>query len=377
MDKIFDDIRPYNDAEASAAVRRASKNKLMDQISSFLFPGKDTDVLRNTLNTIHGVDDFQERVMFPAVRSIISKTTKGLTYDGLQNFKKGKCHLLLSAHRDIVLDPAFVQYALKENSLSLTDVAVGDNLIANTFIEDLMRSNRMVKVVRSSNPREVYSTSKLLSQYIRMRIHSSEERASVWIAHRNGRTKDGNDFTEQGLLKMLSLSGSKDFVENMDELSIMPVSISYEIETCAIEKAFEIYVKGLTGKYIKRPGEDIKSIITGIIKEKGGVHISFCEPITHVELEQCAKLESNERYRALAQIIDKRIIDNYNIWPTNIAAAEIKLGKEPSDPDVTQWFISYLERQLKGLPANVSKYAVREILVSIYANPAIRKYNLG
>ncbi|MBQ0123777.1 MAG: 1-acyl-sn-glycerol-3-phosphate acyltransferase [Bacteroidales bacterium] len=369
---MFEDIRPYNDVETSAALKRASNNKLMEQISAFLFPGKDPDILRNTLNTIIGVDDFQTRVMYPAVRSIISKTTKGLTFDGLEYFKKGRCFLMLSNHRDIVLDPAFIQYILKDNKLKLTDIAIGDNLIANSFVEDLMRSNRMVKVVRSTKPREVYETSRVLSQYIRMRIHS-EDPASVWIAHRNGRTKNGDDRTEQGLLKMLSMSGSEDFVENMAELSIMPVAISYEIETCAIEKAYELYIKSLVGGYIKRPGEDIKSIITGIIKEKGRVHVSFCKPITTGELECCSKYSSNDRFRALAQLIDERIVAGYRIWPNNIAAAEIKLGKEPSDVEAVESFTAYIDGQLKDLPGNVDRNAIRELLVSMYAVPTIRK----
>ena len=373
---MFEDIRPYDDAETSAALRRASNNKMMEQISAFLFPGKDPDILRNTLNTISGVDDFQTRVMYPAVRSIIGKTTKGLSFDGLEYFKQGRCYLMLSNHRDIVLDPAFIQYILKDNKLRLTDIAIGDNLISSQFIEDLMRSNRMVKVVRSANRREVYETSRVLSQYIRMRIHSDNP-ASVWIAHRNGRTKNGDDRTEQGLLKMLSMSGSDDFVENMEELSIMPVSISYEIETCAIEKAFELYVKDLTGSYVKRPGEDLKSIISGIITEKGRVHVSFCKPITRMELEACSKYEKNDRFRALAQIVDDRIIGGYRLWPNNVIAAEISLGREPSDIEAAEAFTSYLERQLLGLPENVNRNDVRERLVGIYASPALRKAEMS
>ncbi|MBQ0024496.1 MAG: 1-acyl-sn-glycerol-3-phosphate acyltransferase [Bacteroidales bacterium] len=369
---MFDDIRPYNDAETSEALKRASNNPLMERISAFLFPGKDPDILRNTLNTITGVDDFQTRVMYPAVRSIISKTTKGLSYEGLEHFKSGKCFLLLSNHRDIVLDPAFIQYILKDNRLRLTDIAIGDNLISDPFIEDLMRSNRMVKVVRSCNRREVYSTSKVLSDYIRTRIHSDDP-ASVWIAHRNGRTKNGDDRTEQGLLKMLSMSGSEDFVENMEELCIMPVSISYEIESCAVEKAFETYVKNIAGSYVKRPGEDLKSIITGIIQNKGRVHISFCEPISHSELEYCSKFANNERFRALAQIVDDRILAGYRIWPSNIVASEILLGKEPSNIYSVNSFSAYLEKQLRDLPMNVNRNEVRELLLAIYATPAIRK----
>ena len=370
---MFEDIRPYNDAETAAALKRASNNRLMEQISAFLFPGKDPDILRNTLNTIHGVDDFQTRVMYPAVRSILGKTTKGLSYEGLDWFEGGRTYTMLSSHRDIVLDSAFIQYIFKDNGLPLSEIAVGDNLIYNQFVEDLMRSNRMIKVARSVSPRELYDTSMKLSSYIRMRL-SDAEPASIWISHRNGRTKDGNDVTEQGLLKMLSMSGGKDFAENLGALRLLPVAVSYEIESCGIKKAYEVYIKQRMGAYVKRPGEDIESIILGIMQQKGRVHLTFCEPISRSELENCAALDKNERFRALAGIIDRRILDGYRIWPSNIAAAEMMTGRAPSDKYETAQFEKYLKEEINTLPKHmVDRRLVRDILIKIYATPALRK----
>ena len=369
---MFDDIRPYNDAETQAALRRASNNRLMDQISAFLFPGKDPDILRNTLNTIRGVDDFQTRVMYPAVRTIIGKTTKGLTVEGLEHFAGGQCYTMLSSHRDIVLDSAFIQYVFKDNGLQLSEIAVGDNLIYNQFMEDLMRSNRMIKVVRSPHPRELYETSKNLSAYIRKRL-TDEEPASVWISHRNGRTKDGNDTTEQGLLKMLSMSGPADFTENMMGLKLMPVAVSYEIESCGTKKAYEVYIKQKMGTYIKRPGDDLESIVVGIAQQKGRVHLAFCEPISEAELKACAALDKNDRFRELARIIDERILAAWRIWPTNIAALELLEGRAPSNRRVTAEFEEYLKEEMDSLPRSANRHAIRENLLRIYATPAIRK----
>ena len=370
---MFEDIRPYDDAETAAALKRASNNRMMEQISAFLFPGKDPDILRNTLNTIHGVDDFQTRVMYPAVRSILGKTTKGLSYDGLEWFEGGRVYTMLSSHRDIVLDSTFIQYIFKDNGLPLSEIAVGDNLIYNQFVEDLMRSNRMIKVARSVSPRELFETSMKLSSYMRMRL-SDAVPASVWISHRSGRTKDGDDRTGQGLLKMLSLSGGKDFVENMDAMHLMPTAISYEIETCGIKKAYEVYIKERMGSYVKRPGEDLESIILGIMQQKGRVHVTFCEPISRAELESCAGLDKNERFRALAAIIDQRILDGYRIWPTNVAAAEMMTGRAPSDKYETTQFERYLKEEINTLPKHmVDRRLVRDILIKIYATPALRK----
>ena len=370
---MYDDIRPYNDAETVAALKRASNNRMLEPISAFLFPGKDPDILRNTLNTIHGVDDFQTRVMYPAVRSILGKTTQGLTFEGLEHFEGGsKFFTMISSHRDIVLDSAFIQYIFKDHGYPLSEIAVGDNLLYNPFVEDLIRSNRMIKVIRSSNPREVYGTSKNLSSYIRMRL-SDEEPASIWISHRNGRTKDGCDQTEQGLLKMLSMSGSPDFKENMKELHLMPVAVSYELESCAIKKAYEIYIKKKMGSYVKRPGEDLESIVMGIAEQKGRVHVAFCEPITDAELDECAALEKNDRFRRLAAIIDERILASWRIWPTSRIALELLEGREPQDRRATERFEKYLKGELDSLPRPFDRRAIREVLLRIYATPAIRK----
>ena len=369
---MYDDIRPYNDAETVAALKRVSRNRLMDQISAFLFPGKDPDILRNTLNTIQGVDDFQTRVMFPAVGSILAKTTRGLSYEGIRYFTGGRCYTMLSSHRDIVLDSAFIQYIFKDHGLPLSEIAVGDNLIYNRFVEDLIRSNRMIKVIRGTSHRELYETSKTLSSYIRMRLND-ENPVSVWISHRNGRTKDGCDQTEQGLLKMLSMSGPAGFTENMKELRIMPVAISYEIEPCGIRKAYEVYVKQMMGSYVKRPGEDLESIIAGILQQKGRVHVAFCKPITDEELARCAAEGKNESFRALAHIIDDRILAAWKVWPTNIAAAELLEGRPASDKQVTADFEQYLNEELRSLPLSGNRRPVRDALISIYATPVLRK----
>ncbi len=366
---MYDEIRPYNDAETAAALKRASNNRLMEPISAFLFPGKDPDILRNTLNTIQGVDDFQTRVMYPAVRSIMGKTTKGLTFSGLDWFENGCSYTMLSSHRDIVLDSAFIQYIFKDNDLPLSEIAVGDNLIYNQFVEDLMRSNRMIKVVRGGQPRERYEFSKILSSYIRMRLHDDHP-ASIWISHRNGRTKDGNDETEQGLLKMLSVSGPADFSANMRELHIMPVAVSYEYESCGLKKAYENYVTQMMGRYLKRPGEDLESIVLGIMQQKGHVHVAFCQPLTDTEIDACAALGKNERFRALARIVDERIHKAWRIWPTNVAAAELLRGDKPSDPHFTQQFEQNIQEDLDTLPRNPDlRRTIRENLLKIYAAP--------
>ncbi|MCF0173697.1 MAG: glycerol acyltransferase [Bacteroidales bacterium] len=275
-------------------------------------------------------------------------------------------YLLLSTHRDIVLDPALIQMALYRAGYPCTEIAVGDNLLANSDIEDAMRSNRMIKVVRSDNPRVVYTTSKLLSAYMRERITQGE--SSVWIAHRQGRTKDGNDATEQGLLKMLNMSANNGFTESFAELRIMPVAVSYEYETCGALKALELYMKEQQGFYRKAPGEDTNSMLQGFIQPKGRVHIAFGKPLTLEEIKSADAAEHNDKFRNLAQIIDGHLLDLFKLWPTNYAAADILGGSDThfkdgkySEADKVA-FTEHIKKETEGMPE-----AIYRRLLELYA----------
>lgn len=259
----FNDIRPYKDDEIQAAMHRIAESPHISNIASYLYPGIDVNMFKQLLMSCSTVDDFQKKVMRNVVQKIVSGTMKNLTHSGTENFKEGRRYLLISNHRDIVLDSAVIQFLLNENGVPTTESAVGDNLITSPFIEDVIRSNKMIKVIRSTSPRELYMVSKTLSEYIRTNI--SQSNSSVWIAQRNGRTKDGLDMTEQGLLKMFDMSGKGDFANDFAELNIMPTSISYEYEPCDILKAVELFIKKRQ-KYIKGKDEDLNSIITGIMQ---------------------------------------------------------------------------------------------------------------
>ena len=229
MDK-FGDIRPYTDAEARDAFKRMADDPHIEPITNYIKPGLPVEAMRGLLSSLTSVWDFQHKVMYDVVTSIIRQTTAGVTYSGLENLKDGRTHLLISNHRDIILDPAIIQVLLYENKVHTTEIAVGDNLITSQFIEDITRSNGMIKVMRGGTPREIYSNSNHLSEYLRSKIATGE--CSAWIAQRNGRTKDGKDQTSQGLVKMLQMSGSGNFVEDYAALNIVPISISYQYEPC-------------------------------------------------------------------------------------------------------------------------------------------------
>lgn len=376
---MFDTLRPYDDRRVREVIPAFSTHPALCQISDFLYPGEDCTILQKALSEVEGVADFQQKVMYPAIGQIIRTTTDGVTFSGVGHFREpGGNFLIISNHRDIVLDSAFLQYIMRDNDLPTTEIAVGDNLLSIDFVADLMLSNRMVKVVREGSPRELYRSSCELSDYIRRRITgrsldspeglSEDGGASIWLAQRQGRTKDGVDKTGQGILKMLDASGKGTFAENFGELRILPMSISYEYEPCGIQKALELWRRRSSGSYRKEEMEDVRSMLSGIRQHKGRVHISFCEPIRGVELESVASRERNERYRKLAEIIDNRILDGYHVWDSSRYAAELLEGKG-SDPD----FEKFVKREIEGLPDDCDREAVRTLFLSIYSAPYLQK----
>ena len=375
-DDKYVDIRPYNDQEAVLALARISKHPVLSKISAFLFPGKDQSELGKLISTIDSVYDFQGRVMLMAIKKILSDTSTTLTHTGIDKLNKEKRYLFISNHRDIMLDSAILQAILFETGLSTSEMAVGDNLITDPFLEDIARVNKMIKVVRNTNPREIYASSVLLSEFIRKRV--SNEESSVWIAQRNGRTKDGFDLTEQGLLKMLDMSGNGNFTKDFSELSIVPVSVSYEYEPCDILKARELYISKRQ-KYIKSEGEDLNSILTGIMQYKGVIHFNFCKLISEEEIQGCSLMEKNERFKSLGEIMDRKILSTFHLWPNNFIAYDLLYSCSRFSDRYTeiqkQKFQEYVAFKIADSEGDIKE--LEEIFLSIYANPIISKEKLG
>jgi len=375
----FSDIAPFNDEEAAAALSRVANHPNTPWVSKFIFPNKPQTFLAQVLRNISTVDDFQRIVMSRAIQWVIDTTVTNFTYEGIEKLKALDSRFLaMSNHRDIILDPAFLQVILQWNKLPETQICVGDNLLKTKTVELLIRSNRMIKVIRGISARELYLSSQLLSKYIRETITSGT--SSVWIAQRQGRTKDGIDTTEQGLLKMLDMSGSKDFVQNFKELHLVPISISYEYEPCDILKAREILIKRTTGTYVKSEDEDLKSIMWGIKQPKGNVHMYFGDPITDEEIEAASECDKNDRYQKIRHTMDRRIIGGYKLWATNYMASDMlnNTDKYAShyQPKDMEAFQGYIAHQLMQVEPTLDHQQLKEILLQIYSNPVVSKENL-
>ena len=370
----FESISPYTDEEAAEALSKLAEYPLLSQISQQFFPSESPEFLKNVLKNIKTIDEFQILVMQKVVRWVLDNTAKNFSYDGISNIDPNKKFLALSNHRDIILDPAITQLVLYANGIPMTEIAVGDNLITNKTIEYLIRSNRMIKVVRGISARELYLSSQLLSKYIRLNI--TNQRSSIWLAQRQGRTKNGYDITEQGLLKMLDMSGSSDFQKNFEELNIIPMSISYEYEPCDILKARELVISRKT-KYVKAEGEDLNSILVGIMSQKGNIHLNIGKPLTSEEIAEAAKCDKNDRYQLIRHAVDLRVIDGYRVWKNNYVAYDIlnhsfKYSDMYNITDVES-FVLYMEHQLDTVEKEINREDLRRIFLEIYANPVVTK----
>ena len=370
----FESISPYTDEQASEALGKLADYPAVAQASRYFFPEESPDFLKNVLKQIKTIDQFQVLVMQRFVRWVLEHTAKNFSYDGISNIDPNKKFLALSNHRDIIMDPAITQLVLHTNGIPMTEIAVGDNLITNEAIEYLIRSNRMIKVVRGISARELYLSSQLLSKYIRLNI--TEQRSSIWLAQRQGRTKNGYDVTEQGLLKMLDMSGTGDFQSNFEALNIIPMSISYEYEPCDILKARETVISR-KHKYVKAEGEDFNSIMVGIMQPKGNIHLNIGKPLTSEEIAAAAQCDKNDRYQLIRHAVDIRVIEGYKLWKNNYVAYDIlnhsfRYSEKYTAADV-ETFVAYMEKQLDTVEPTLNREDLRKHFLEIYANPVVSK----
>ena len=378
----FDDIRPYTDDEVRPTIDRLlNDSEFLTAVCHLKFPKAPNFLLKKLKRAVkrhfthqtarvNNVYDFQILAKKYA-RRVISKTMDGVTVSGLENVQTDKAHLFISNHRDIALDPVLINYVLFNNNYDTVNVAIGDNLLTRSYIADLMRLNKSFIVNRSATaPRQKLNAAKHLSAYINHCI--TKENVGVWIAQREGRAKDGIDVTNSALISMLSLDKPKQqpLIDYIHQLNIIPVSISYEWDPCDFAKANELYIYNTAGNYEKEEHEDFASIIQGITGQKGRVHIAFGEALTG-------------NYQTTDDIVaelDKSIIDNYVLHPSNCLAYRQLFGELPPTVELTNRSVPFDQKRFKHqteqfnkrLEASDEKW--RSIFLTMYANPIVSKY---
>ncbi len=370
---IYDEMRPYNDAELLEAMNRVVEQPELQKVLKYLFPNRPVQESIQALKSIKTIQEFQQRFSSLAVKSVIEQTTTEFTYSGFENLKSDASYLFISNHRDIVMDSAFMQYILNEHKHRTSQITFGSNLMSSQFIVDLGKMNKMFTFYRSKSRVDIYRNALIHSVYIKKVLTELHE--SAWIAQRDGRTKDGDDKTQVSLLKMLTIK-EKDHVESLQHFNIVPISISYEYEPCDIFKVRELALSKDKG-YQKEKDEDFISVMTGILSPKGKVHVAFGKPVNSFIQSHQAELNNDNVHESVCMFMDEEIHKNYQLSAFNYAAYDVlnmsrkNLGEHYQQEDLDK-LLDNIDQKVKGV-ADVNEQILKDGLIQMYANPVINR----
>ncbi|MDF1673022.1 MAG: 1-acyl-sn-glycerol-3-phosphate acyltransferase [Vicingaceae bacterium] len=372
MSYNFEDIRPYNDDEYHQVVNELLEVAPLQKAIKYYLPTLSFNEVKQLLNSFNTVQEFQSDMACRLVQAIIDDSIEDFSYDGVLALDKDKTFLLMSNHRDIVLDSALINYCLNDRKRDTCEIAIGSNLLREPWVKKLVRLNKSFIVKRNVPKHDMLDASKTLSSYIKYALHDKKQ--SVWIAQREGRAKDGNDKTNPGLLKMFGLTNEGDLLDYIISLNITPVSISYEKDPCDYLKIPELLAKERGEKYEKFDGEDDMHMALGMKGDKGRVHVQFTKPI-NIEIEKLRIIKNrNELLKGIADVIDKTIYEYYKLWDTNFIAYDLlRNSSEYKDKytDITKdEFIFYMKEKLKKYEGSSD---AKRLFLSMYANPLINR----
>lgn len=369
MDRMdFEDIRPYTDAEFKEAYYRLMEDPRFQDALRLCLQNYGVEDFRKDMERYQTIEEVQVEFDKRFLDVFLSQSTKGVFLSGIENLEEEKTYMFIGNHRDITLDPALLQYYFFIEKKKTSRIAMGDNLFTTPLLGEIAKLNKMIKVKRSGTMREKLVNFQKLAAYIQYSLF--EDKESVWIAQRDGRTKDGNDFTKQGLLKMITMGNDKHLLETIRKMNITPLTVSYEYESCDKMKARELALSE-NGPYVKEPGEDFNSIKQGIFGQKGRVALTIGHPLAG-ELDQVPQnLNNNDKLYFICKLIDKQIYKNYVLYPNNFIAHDLMHQNQEYANRYTleekSKFEAYL--QMQSQTSDVPEEKMRANLLKIYATP--------
>ena len=368
----FDDIRPYYDEEVAPAIGKLLKNPQFQEIMKYLFPEEKRGQVEKLMQTFTSKYNFQAFFIRGVVWDLLHRTATGVSCKGFENVSKMNARVYISNHRDIVLDPAILNVLLFDNGFETVEIAIGDNLLLADWIKDIVRLNKSFLVKRSASLRQLLEVSQHLSRYIHHTILDKNQ--SIWIAQREGRAKDSNDRTQESLLKMLAMAGDQSFLKNLAELNLTPVTFSYEYDPCDYLKAKEYQQKRDNPDFNKSQDDDLLNMQTGLLGNKGRIHLQIGRPINPPLLKLNNSAGKNELAFQVADIIDRAIFLNYQFYPINYVAydrlVENGLFSEKYTLEDVENAERYFQQQLDkiDLPDKDVPFLMK-IMLEMYANP--------
>ncbi len=372
----FADIRPYDDHEFHHKIASVVREPGFEHAVRYVMPDVDYDDFVKKLLAVETQMDFQIKIMGPFLEMLVAKTTDGLSMSGAENYNPACRHTFITNHRDIVLDASFLNLCFIRRALPLTQVAIGNNLLIFDWITDLVKLNRSFIVKRDTGVRGALDAAKQLSSYIHYVINDLNE--SVWIAQREGRAKDSSDHTQESVIKMLSLGADGTPLNNLADLNIVPVAISYEYDPNDYLKVREFLLKRRDPDFKKTQRDDLFSMETGLLQHKGRVHFHLGKCINEeLAATVAADAPRADAVRAVCDMVDRSIHCGYRIFPCNYIAYDEVNGthdyvSEYSEDDVAA-FDAYIDRQLARVDVpditDDERAFMRSMMLTMYANP--------
>ena len=374
--EIFNDIKPWGPEELPQVYDRLLQNEQFKKVLAVLYPGVPLEAIAVKLKACKSNLEFQKAFVYDFIKGLMQKASTGFDLQDESLDREGR-YTFISNHRDIVMDSGLLDVLLIDNGFATTcEIAIGDNLLSLPWVKDLVRVNKAFIVQRGLPMRQMLAASKLLSDYMHFAI--KEKKEHLWIAQREGRSKDSDDRTQEAILKMMTMGGEGSVIDRLLELHIVPTSISYEYDPCDYLKAKEFQQKRDIEGWKKGPNDDVVSMQTGIMGYKGRVHYHCAACIDDFLRSLPADMPKADIYRVVAEHIDLQIHKNYRLYPSNyIALDELNGNTAHADKytaDDKAVFDKYIAGQLAKIDLeNKDETFLRERILTMYANPAINK----
>ena len=375
----FKDMRPFEPEELPAAYDSLLADPTFRAVVGMVMPQIPAEALGPMMHGCKTCLEFQYTFIRPLLDGVIKKCTTGLTSDfsRLVLSSEKENYTYISNHRDIVLDSGLLDMILfVDKGFNTVEIAIGDNLLIYPWIKTLVRINRSFIVTRKGGIREMLQSSIRLSSYMHYVI--GEKKAPIWIAQREGRSKDSTDHTQESILKMFSMGGEGTPAERLISLNMAPLAISYEYDPCDWLKAMEFQLKRDNPEHKKSQADDLMNMKTGIFGYKGRVHYQAAECMNDFIAALPTDMSKNDFFATVATEIDRRIYSNYHLYPGNFVAVDLLQGGDAHANRYTAeeraTFEQYLAGQLQkiDIPGKDEAF-LRTKLLEMYANPALNQ----
>ncbi len=377
MEMNFDEIRCYYDEDVPAKLWPLADRPEIEGFIKGAFPQIDMEQFRQVIRSCKTVKDFQSKIVLYFLDLLSKNSCDEVLCHNVEATDFSRGHVFVTNHRDIVLDSAYLNMMLHKSGKETSEIAIGNNLFAAPWIEDLVRINKSFVVRRDLTGRQMLESSKVLSAFIRQEVF--DKNLTVWIAQREGRSKDNSDKTQSSVIKMLAMGGpSRDLMQNIRDLHVVPVAISYEFDPCDYLKAAEFQLKRDNPEWKKTKADDVKSMVTGMRGYKGRVNYTFTRELNPIFDNYPWINDKTAQVNCVCETIDRELHNAMVLYPINYLAYNLKYdtdkyAKMYTDEERNK-ATEYLNGQLDKIDIpNKDEDFLWQMLLTMYSNPVANK----